>query len=60
MRFIVPLLGCALTSSLALADPPSAPSSPAAATPGKAEPSQPQAEFAATRVANTINRLSII
>ena len=51
MRFIVPLLGCALASSLALADPPSAPSSPPAATPGKAEPSQASAQQSPTPAA---------
>jgi hypothetical protein len=44
MRSIVLLLGCALASSLALADPPVAPSSPPAATPAKAEPSQASAQ----------------
>src|SRR5579862_9615657 len=40
MRFIILLLGCALTSSLALANPPAAPQ-PAA--PEKSEPSQTDA-----------------
>jgi hypothetical protein len=44
MRFIVALLGCTLASFLALANPPAAPSSPPAATPEKAEPSQASAQ----------------